>query len=546
MGIKAASTPGFDLVLNLLPVVFVLTAALGVWAAYDREAALGKFGLIVGAVALYYLMAWFGRRRPWRAAALLALVGVVLAGWVVVSDPDLDQAAGVLAILAPLPLALAWRGWQSRRPAQVGLSLAGLGLVLFGLYLTAEPVPWLALLVAAGLLAWWWLSRWLAAGVEQLARPRRVSRPVRGIIFGLGLVLALVVGGLVLSRAAPQGLMGGDGSPTGGGALAARLELWGGAFQLALEFPFTGGGLAAFPGLYSQYILIVPYYFISSSHNLFLDVAVEQGLLGLLALGIIFAVSARRLLRVDQDRETGPLRAALLAGLLVAVLHGMAENALYGGWDTLLLLALPGLAVGVSAVRPVGEAGQRGLAPLGGLAPVVGVALLLLGGFFARDRLAGSLYANLGAVHMARVELADFPLEAWREGSQVAELAPAVALFNRALEHDPFQRTANYRLGLVALLERDFWKATTHLESAYYQSNFFGVEHRGLRKTLGYSYVWATEFYKAVYLLVYVPEAYAEMDSYARWWHAQGRDDLAASARRVLRILKGIENSFQA
>ena len=61
---------------------------------------------------------------------------------------------------------------------------------------------------------------------------------------------------------------------------------------LAGDFPFTGGGLGAFSGLYSTYILVIFVPLFTYSHNFFLDVAVEQGWFGLAALVVMLVGSA--------------------------------------------------------------------------------------------------------------------------------------------------------------------------------------------------------------------------------------------------------------
>ena len=63
----------------------------------------------------------------------------------------------------------------------------------------------------------------------------------------------------------------------------SRAELLSRSFYLLLDYPITGGGLGSFPGLYSQYLLNIPFFNVPNSHNLFMDVAIEQGLFGGLA-----------------------------------------------------------------------------------------------------------------------------------------------------------------------------------------------------------------------------------------------------------------------
>jgi hypothetical protein len=58
---------------------FVATAALGVWAAYDRDLAWAKLWLIVGALGVYYALAHMpDREHIYVALALFALFGAAV------------------------------------------------------------------------------------------------------------------------------------------------------------------------------------------------------------------------------------------------------------------------------------------------------------------------------------------------------------------------------------------------------------------------------------------------------------------------------------
>ena len=68
----------------------------------------------------------------------------------------------------------------------------------------------------------------------------------------------------------------------------ARAELLGRGAYFLVDYPITGAGLASFPGLYSQYILVIPQFYYINSYNLFLDVAIEQGVAGGLSFIILY------------------------------------------------------------------------------------------------------------------------------------------------------------------------------------------------------------------------------------------------------------------
>ena len=131
--------------------------------------------------------------------------------------------------------------------------------------------------------------------------------------------------------------------------------------------------------------------------------------------------------------------------------------------------------------------------------------------------------ANLGAVEYARIESARWPTGEWAGSSLASALAAAEPRFAAALALDPDNRTALYRLALRARLAQDFVTASAYLEQAARPD----PDHRGIAKTLGYTYVWLGRLDTAETQLAGIPEARDEMRVYAWWWGQQGRADLA-------------------
>ena len=141
---------------------------------------------------------------------------------------------------------------------------------------------------------------------------------------------------------------------------------------------------------------------------------------------------------------------------------------------------------------------------------------------------------------MAQTELAGFPTGKWTESEIVPALASAEASLLTSLEADPANRTANHRLGLIAMLRQDFSAAATYLEAAYARS----PGHRGIVKSLGYCYVWLGEYEKAQGYLQEIPEAKSEIDVYIWWWDVQGRHDLSLHAAAMSDLLRSKANTI--
>ena len=311
-------------------------------------------------------------------------------------------------------------------------------------------------------------------------------------------------------------------------AASDRQEIAFGAVKLFEDFRFTGGGLGSFAGLYSQYILGVPYFFTSDSFNLFLDVAVEQGVVGLLAVILIFSSSAWLLLSAAAKTKNRLLLQAAFSSLVIITLHGMVDEIVYGPNSAFLLFVLPGIACALS--RPALDGGQtqhfKRSHTFSLLAAAAGVLILLLVNW---PTLSAAWQANLGAVQMAKIELKNFPTQTWEEGTLAQDLAPVESQFRQALLLNPEQKTANYRMGRIAMLRHDFAEAAAFLSKAHQVD----PTHRGITKLLGLSYTWSGQFEQAIPLLSQIPGVSQELGVYAWWWQTQGREDLSAYAAQM-------------
>jgi hypothetical protein len=555
-------------VIHLSLVVFLLTAAVGVWAAPQGEAAWGKFWVLFGGVLLFYTLADQPEENLGFVAGLFSLFAVVLSiSFLLFNDwqtlpldlrildritsvlsrlrPSLpvvsihaNMVGGILAMLFPFPLALGLYGWKTRMQSLLWVSAGICGIIAAGLVLSSSRGAWLALLL--GLVIWflWGFGQRFVL---------RAGRAQRFITLAAFLLVGLLLVGFVFSSLG--GFSGLDGRLAGISSGRSRVDLAGSAIQLIEDFPFTGSGLRSFPGLFSYYIRVTPYFMFEYAHNFYLDVALEQGVFGLIALAIVlvaslwFAASSR--LDGLKAAQVQLLRGAVFAGLMSVCLHGFVDDPLYGGRGTPLVFLLAGLAVALTRPEAAtnlavvfGEeraAGRGGWAQIRIFAVVViavfGLTLAVLPGW--RNSLISSWYANLGAVKMAKQELVDFPTGRWAVGKDVSKFAPAQSMLTKSLAIDPNNRTANHRSGLIALQAQDFEAASAFLERASLRN----PAHRGVRKNLGYSYVWSGNTRQAAAVLAEIPEAKYEMSRYVRWWRRQGRLDLSQQAYLMTTIL---------
>lgn len=545
-----ARTP-FDLPI----LVFLLTAGMGVWAAYDMPAAWTKFWLLVSAALLFYATAGQPPRNRWALAGFLSLIGAGLAlvylltgsweiypakidtinrlalGWMRIrpSLPFLDihpnNVAGIVAFCAPFSVAIALRSRKAGPRRALVWAVAAL-LVSGAAFLLATSRG-AAFALAGGVLVWVmqaWTRRFrLPAGWS--------GRPFLRATLAAALLLVTVVA-LAALWSLFQLQPGAE----------RRLDYSSGALRLFQDFLFTGGGLSGFPGLYSQYILVINTFFVLNSHNLFLDIGLEQGIFGLLAFAVVYAGSLWMAATYHANAEDSSasqansilLARAALNALAIVLLHGLLDTVIYDPGGSPLIFFLPGITVAFTLPyekksKPEGPHRKWRIWLGAGLAFFLALTLLA-----AYRPLLGALYANLGAVRMAKAELADFPRDQWNLEQNAGTIAQAGPLFERALALDPNQRAAHYRLGLIAIRERDFPNAVQHLQAAHQ----LDADHRGITKNLAYALVWNGQLDQAMPLLTTLPEAQVEMMIYFTMWYNQGENSLSARAQAAAEALK--------
>jgi hypothetical protein len=353
--------------------------------------------------------------------------------------------------------------------------------------------------------------------------------PVLVILYLFGIIAILYIGPANSGSIFSGNYYYGDGS---------RGELLSRSLYLLEDYLITGGGLGSFPGLYSQYVLNIPFFNVPNSHNMFLDAAIELGILGGLSFLLMYLASiwfvSRSLTNTKTDREQ-ILYFILLFSLIVTVVHGMVDDYLFNGKGTILSLFLVALSVLVTQRNDprsilVFKLNRR----FAGLM-LFPLAILLV--IFSKNILS-AWNANLGSVQMARAELNGFPGNGWAGSAILSEFGDAEIVLRTSLQFDSRNRTANQRLGMISMLGQNFELASKYLDTAY----VVAPGHRGVVKSLGYCYVWLGDFEKAALLLSNIPEAQEELDVYVWWWSTQGRDDLSNKAALALQILKSTAN----
>jgi len=397
----------------------------------------------------------------------------------------------------------------------IGLSLASLALVMT----TSRGVVLAIISGVGGCLLWRVVD---LSGIRRQIKSEAVFS-ILLVLYLCAVIVFLYVGPARSGSLFTGNYYYGDGS---------RAELFSRSLYLLFDFPITGGGMGSFPGLYSQYLLGIPFFNVPNSHNLFLDVGLEQGVFGglsflFLYLSGLWMVSSA----IVKGRKDQTFNWVVLFSLIVAFVHGMVDNYLYNGAGTVLALLLVGLSINGKMNDDTIHEGRIDLRTIGAIA-----IIWLLIAAVNMNQIRATWYANLGAVQLAKVELDGFPNAGWAGDEIVSRLDVADASLRSSLQIDPSNRTVFHRLGLISMLRRDFASAVRYLETA----QILAPEHRGVIKSLAYSYVWLGDMEAAQEFLIQIPEAKEELDVYVWWWETQGRKDLSENAKMALDAFEAV------
>ncbi|MBA3942961.1 MAG: O-antigen ligase family protein [Herpetosiphonaceae bacterium] len=354
-----ADWPIFALVL-LCPITVSITAVPGI----TREQV---FRLLLGIGLYYAVVNWTttaARLRRLVMSVLAASSGLAMAVPWIVAGPDAGKLpfiprslytvvkplvshtinanvmAGALVLFLPLAVALLWFGYSELRSLERLLTASTVLLVGGMLLLTQSRGAFIGVGVAlAGLVA---------------------LRHQRGWLWLVGGALLSAVALNITGSAATVAAL--SHNPTLGG-LDGRLEIWSRAIYIIQDFPLTGIGMGGFqPLVDTTYPLFLMPNGIPHAHNLFLQIAVDLGLPGLIAwLSVVLLVCGAAWHVFQAGRRVGALTTGLGAGLLASeialLVHGLTDAVTWGMVRTAVLpWALWGLTM--AAWRLHGPADQ--------------------------------------------------------------------------------------------------------------------------------------------------------------------------------------------
>lgn len=328
--------------------LFLAYAAITTLWSFDRGVTLSTLAVLVSLVLVFLLVAISDVDevvvRRTENALLAGGVAVVLYGLyqllVLGGFPDkrgssapvaggrfgndlLDPNLQAVALLLPLSISL-HRAFAGDRGARRLLDLAIAALMFWGVLMTGSRAGTLAVgIVLLTLL---------------LSGPRRARK---------GLLVALA-GGLALAAVVwvyhPAGIAERSSLEDSKTSSSGRTDIWKVGMAACEEYCAYGSGWGTFPEVYAETQATVPGARVLSGpegsyqpHNLWLGVAVELGIPGLLLLGAALASSFLDAVRLPADRRGPPL--ASLVGLLFGVVF-VAGIEFKFFWMVLMLVAV--------------------------------------------------------------------------------------------------------------------------------------------------------------------------------------------------------------
>jgi O-antigen ligase len=260
------------------------------------------------------------------------------------------------------------KGWL-RYP--FGLALA---LQAFALYLTKSFSGWLSLILASGCFAFMYL--------DYVKRVR--ARYLISFLGGLVLVLALIFAGLSIQRP-DNPLASIENNP-----LVLRVLNWGTTIEMIKDAPWIGKGMHTFGLIYPSYqrhgVNVVHH-----SHNTYLQLGVEMGIIGTAVLLWFACWWLWRILQVFKQARDKKLRAwvgSLMVAGMAFFIHHAFDFEFYLPGVTVAGFAVLASAVGAQkkdkVYRVTVKKRKRALYTFLGFMAVTAVSLLLLRPFYGQ------------------------------------------------------------------------------------------------------------------------------------------------------------------
>lgn len=260
------------------------------------------------ALGAFISVRWFTNKLPFVSEALYARTVLLVSDSI---HPNV--MAGALVVLLPISLAQLLFNWQHLSVVLRLLFGSATGCMMGTLLLTQSRGGLLALIaVGVVLVLLRWRRGWLMVGMALLGA-------LAIYIIGVDKIVNAVISTDNVSNA------------------ASRIEAWSRGWHIIQDFPLTGVGMGSYKQVVDlMYPLRVNTAEVPHAHNMFLQVAVDLGLPGLVAwLTILSLVIGNAFVTYQYGRaRPKPLLTALGAGLIASqsalIVHGLVDAVMWG------------------------------------------------------------------------------------------------------------------------------------------------------------------------------------------------------------------------
>lgn len=544
--------------------LFVITAGIGVLVAYNRVAAFERFALIAAGIVLLLPLTWLGSGRAGRMAAGILSLGCAVAAaalsayfllaynwsaaemrfaatkalaeqalllrptFSLTDTVNANVAGGALVVLILIGIGgLLWLLRRRSLVLKIVLLLLLVPALLFAvltLIMTESRGSWLAGAVGVATLVF---ALWRSG-----SHHRKAVRVAADAVAVLSVLLLVAAIGFVLAAPAQAGRILTD---VGGSTALGRAQLWPDGRAIVEDYCFTGSGLGSTMMVYSTYYLLLHVGHTTHMHNLYLEIAVQQGVPGLIAF-LCLATGAAALLILSLAEGTPGQRrlaAGALAALAAILVHGLVDAGLYASRLAPLVLLPVVVAWPIRPRRRSDDLVAWGsLAFLGAALPIALMALP-----FLSPGSRAAFQANLGAVEQTVAELSVYEWPAWPlqdvlRREEGVDLAPAMARFDAALILDSGSVAAHQRLGQIALARGDMDAAERHLAAAYKVA----PNRRPVRQLLGEVYALRGEAGQAADLWQGLDLSAGQLQAREFWYGHIGRQDSLKMLQEAIAI----------
>ena len=397
---------------------------------------------------------------------------------------DRDIVVGIMEIALPLNFAVILDNWTRKRQVSIIFIITAL-LILFGLMSSS-----MRSLIVLGIVSMLALIIYMMRNLrEHVYFSVKIWALISvTAILGIGILFSIVFGLSHFSFVQIED------------SIVSHMDFNWRTWRLIQAYFFTGSGLGVYTMVLSAYSLLLHVPFVPHAENTFLQIWIEQGLLGFIAF--VWLASAFYVWIWKRRKYlNSPAAVCALVATTAMLCHDLIDVSLYSTvWLPLMFVPF-GLTVastGYSRTRKSSKTWNR--------QQVTGAFLvIILGLVFGRNMIISAWYTNLGSIFQTRLELSHykFPdklVEHTRHKANYSKIEP---YFRKALIFNPGNVSANQRLAMISLGREDYIGAAKLLATAYVRDPSDPVT----LQLLGTAYLGSGRFKEAYTFWTRLPDA---------------------------------------